>query len=193
MKTGSFQVLGQEWLNRRSPINFLAVSFGAYFIIALVIFALFEENPNSLNLFGSSLWAVYYIIIGLPVVCIAGYPLLRIYPNRLERIRLFDITYVDNTEEGGEFEIQYRDVKAEQEKRKTMIVKTITSKPKRRLDITWKVQVPKDFPIDTKIGSTLEIISKKGSRNLRLGFSSVEEMNKSLPQFGSSAKRIVTN
>jgi hypothetical protein len=188
MKTGTLQVLGQERLNRRSPVFLLGVWIGAYAIFFLFVLALIVAIPN----WYPPDWVGFFLLIGLPIACI-GAGIIKIYPARFARIRLFDITYVDNTEDGGEFEIKYRDVRAEKEERRTMIVERITNNPKQELIASWSVQLPKSFPMDTKIVSTVDIISKKGSRNLRLAFSSVEEMNKSLPQFGSNAKRIVTN
>jgi len=94
---------------------------------------------------------VYYLLIGLPITIAASIP-LRIYPARSRAIRLFNIAYVDNRDDGGDFEIQYNDVRnGHSNESKKMLVKSITNNPKHRLEASSRPQVPDYVPMVRKM------------------------------------------
>ena len=139
------------------PLIFL---FLGYVVIALVILFGFNSDPT---------WYGYYLLIGLPITIAFAIPLR--FSGPVKVVKLFNITYFDNREDGGDFEIQYSDARNQKgDKAKKMIVKSIMNNPKHRIEAYTRPRLPEDFPMDTKIGWTLDVISKRGSRNLRLAF-----------------------
>jgi hypothetical protein len=185
LKSGSFQALGQEIpsVNRRNnPTFFIAAGLLAYIVALFAILTLNASSPYVRHLPGWDDFLTYYFIIGFPTVIILGFGIW--YHNAgMAEIRLLNIEYTDDRSDNGNLIIQYSDTKVAQPEVRKLLIKEI------KISQTEPLSTPQTIRgISFKDRNTLcsvEFRSKTGSRNLRLGFDSVANMEKATPLLDS--------